>query len=123
MGVNSKPLEIIHCKLGLKALHKMMNIVTILTVVAASSLASALPNWGCQCNDLTYVDDSGRIHGNCQTDYNGAKWCFVPSPNTCTDFTFSTRGPWDRMDSAWSYEACTTGAPPIPCERVEWGCL
>ena len=87
-------------------MHKMMNVVVILTVVAASSMASALPqyeemrdaapdgqeNYGCQCKSLTFLDESRRIQGNCKTaDNTGARWCYVPSYNTCTDLQPSSR--------------------------------
>merc|ERR1711997_85720 len=102
---------------GFKAPYKMMNVVAILTVVVVSS---ALPqyyekaaavgdeNYGCQCKSLTWMDANGRIQGNCKTaDNTGARWCYVPSYNTCTDLQASS-----RFNSDWSYEACATPPPP-----------
>merc|ERR1712106_1287014 len=67
---------------------------------------SAIVNCGCQCSNIMYRDEDGKVHGNCRSaDDSGAQWCYVGAGSTCQDTQTSDKGP---HGDDWSYEACAT---------------
>merc|ERR1712106_170880 len=67
---------------------------------------SPIVNCGCQCTNLSYRDENGKVHGNCQSDDDaGAKWCYVGAESPCQDIQTTDKGPHGQD---WSYEACAT---------------
>jgi len=78
-------------------------------------------NCGCQCSNLIYKDEDGKVHGNCRsTDDTGAQWCYAEAGSTCQDIQTKTT----VHDEPWSYEACATPARPTTtptgCCRADW---
>jgi len=64
---------------------------------------SVVFNYGCQCTNLIYRDEDGKVDGNCESgDESGAQWCYVEAGSPCRDIQTTTQGP------NWSYQACAT---------------
>merc|ERR1712210_84984 len=74
---------------------------------------SPFENYGCQCDNYTWLDTYGKVQGNCKSsDTTRGRWCYVRFGNTCNDIQYSK----NRRDNSgqlrqWSYEACATPAP------------
>merc|ERR1712098_489344 len=68
--------------------------------------ASGRVNCGCQCSNLSFLDELGASHGNCKrADETGALWCYVdPYYSDCEDLGVSLR----FQNTLWSYQACDT---------------
>merc|ERR1712098_130880 len=87
---------------------KMRFFVFFCLLIAAASAQRRAPsrskdlNCNCQCTDYSrYIrGEDGVLRGNCETEANGALWCFVDD-EWCND-----RVPWQNR--YWSTEACTT---------------
>jgi len=75
---------------------------------------SSIINCECQCTNLIYKDENGKVHGNCRSsDDTGAQWCYVEAGSTCQDIQTTTT----VQDEPWSYEACATPVCP-PAETA-----
>merc|ERR1712106_84557 len=75
---------------------------------------SPIVNCECQCTNLIYKDENGKVHGNCRSsDDTGAQWCYVEAGSTCQDIQTTTT----VQDEPWSYEACATPVCP-PAETA-----
>ena len=68
----------------------------------------------CQCTSYAFTY-SGRVYGNCKTEYQGGVWCYVKdgSRSTCKDLRESTR----FRGFYWAYQACTT-PPRRECYKI-----
>jgi len=76
----------------------------------AKSIGDCSQCW-CQCKSLSYRGSFGSIEGNCNSYFNGRKWCFVENNigsgySTCPDIKTSQK----FIDESWSYIACNTPA-------------
>merc|ERR1712106_361689 len=74
---------------------------------------STVVNCECQCSNLIWIDEDGKIHGNCKSANNGAQWCFAVGGDgsSCSDLQTTVQmGPYPNPPNAWSHEACATPA-------------
>jgi len=79
---------------------------------------SAIVNCGCQCSNIMYRDEDGKVHGNCKSaDDSGAQWCYVGAGSTCQDIQTSDKGP---HGDDWSYEACATPVCEVGAQLKVW---
>ncbi|QQP57000.1 Uncharacterized protein FKW44_001848 [Caligus rogercresseyi] len=78
------------------------------TILKAAAPSNNIRDCFCQCSSLTFMDNRGRVNGNCNTIFNGAQWCYITKEaaknRDCPDAIPSRRFP-GRM---WSHFSCAT---------------
>jgi len=91
------------------------------TKAAAPSYCPTFEECECQCIRL-FFRRNGQRHGNCETEYKGAEWCYVEDHARCANHLVKSRVFPGKF---WSYEACTTLGREECYERLyecqRWG--